>query len=684
MIFTLRLSNAKALVLTLMVLCSGQFALCAAVDLRTGAPLDASAEVALFEIPKRLHELDVLKQEVRSELEQLPYLNQPLQYEGYGYHGGYFPILDGLIDEPRWTLDFSFNRNILLSQVILVPALDHRANTSESYGFPRRFRVSTIAADGSVNVIQEWIHEDCPDPGRYPLIIDASEPRAYKVRLEVFRGEVSGDREVFALDELYGVMGLSEHPCERVEASSAYTSLPYWGTEFVIDQKTSLGLPLHVKAENAERPAESDFVVSFESDPEPDCVVELDLGRNRKLGWVALFPAQSPSGMLIPDYGFPGNIRVELVRQTKAGGRADGRMLPREWIDQEPGQNVVAFNGGDLNARWIRIHMGDFPTHNQQQTFALGEINVYRLDTLYPIEAIRLEGFPAEAEADVDLLRDGKVGGHPVLFLLDWLNQLQERKQLKRLLENCTVLGEQLEARWNSFWRILLVDIAVLVSLIAVLFAIIQGVLRRRHSAALRRQVNSDLHDDIGSKVAAISLASAYVERSASEPMVRERGARIRTIAADMHHGLRDVLWLTDAQTDTLDHVMQKLADSVRVSIPAEQLELHATPPGQVPSTPVKLQVKRDLLLFLKEVLHNAASHAHATRIEVEVALVGRTLYLKVKDNGQGFNMKEYESFAPGHHGRRTMRERAQRLNGVLTVDSSTGKGTLVELKVQV
>lgn len=64
--------------------------------------------IALFDIPKTLEKINLEEQRLRTELDSIPSLSEPLQFDAYGYHGGYLPALSELPDTPRWTVDIRF------------------------------------------------------------------------------------------------------------------------------------------------------------------------------------------------------------------------------------------------------------------------------------------------------------------------------------------------------------------------------------------------------------------------------------------------------------------------------------------------------------------------------------------------------------------------------------------------
>jgi signal transduction histidine kinase len=57
-------------------------------------------------------------------------------------------------------------------------------------------------------------------------------------------------------------------------------------------------------------------------------------------------------------------------------------------------------------------------------------------------------------------------------------------------------------------------------------------------------------------------------------------------------------------------------------------------------------------------------------------------LSVDIEDNGRGFSQKPYSSGASSGLGLLGMRERAMMLGGTLTIDSSLGRGTKVQLRL--
>jgi signal transduction histidine kinase/ligand-binding sensor domain-containing protein len=92
--------------------------------------------------------------------------------------------------------------------------------------------------------------------------------------------------------------------------------------------------------------------------------------------------------------------------------------------------------------------------------------------------------------------------------------------------------------------------------------------------------------------------------------------------------------------------------------------------------------MEQHLLRIAQEAVTNALKHAGASRIWIKLHMEAERLYLRVVDNGHGFEEHDVFSDLGGHFGLIGMRERAERLGGELHLKSRPGEGTQVEVTV--
>ena len=460
----------------------------------------AGGNVSVFEIPEVRRALRSEAAVLEKQLETLPPFQEPLQLDSYGYHSDYLPVLESFPEEPRWIVRIPFETlSGKLNEVILIPALERRFGELKNYGWPKRFRVSVLRAAGGPGsaarktVLADWLPDDAPDPGRGPLSI--SVPPAFQghvtgLQLEVFRGAVENGKEYFALDEVFCVIDGDIWNMPEVEVRSELKSLPYWGHDFLIDQKTNLGMPLGPESGGAS----GDFIVELpEARKDDTFVIECDLGENKRFGWLVLFPARAPEGILIPGYGYPGEMTVEFLEETGTGERQERFRWKRDQTDPKPGNNAVHIPGSGLRARWIRIYASGLPVHNGRAVLGMGEIQYYdKPNANESIQSVRLEGFPKAAEQRKELLHDLNAGGLPIMIRNQWLADLEKRQQLSDELQRNQTEEAALSARWERFWFVTGWSALVVVLAVAAVVATWTRILRIRSRRKLERKLEQE------------------------------------------------------------------------------------------------------------------------------------------------------------------------------------------------
>ena len=88
-----------------------------------------------------------------------------------------------------------------------------------------------------------------------------------------------------------------------------------------------------------------------------------------------------------------------------------------------------------------------------------------------------------------------------------------------------------------------------------------------------------------------------------------------------------------------------------------------------------------------QEAITNVVRHANASRIDIQLDFTPNNIYLRVEDNGQGFNTDVVLKKKPGKPtawGLLGMVERASLVGGTCNILSHPGKGTLIEVNVPI
>jgi ligand-binding sensor domain-containing protein/signal transduction histidine kinase len=93
-------------------------------------------------------------------------------------------------------------------------------------------------------------------------------------------------------------------------------------------------------------------------------------------------------------------------------------------------------------------------------------------------------------------------------------------------------------------------------------------------------------------------------------------------------------------------------------------------------------EVAHELLMAMREALHNAARHSNATSIRVAVKYEAEQVAIQIIDNGCGFDIEGSPKGASLHYGIKGMSERVNRIGATLEVRSDHGIGTILNIRV--
>lgn len=93
--------------------------------------------------------------------------------------------------------------------------------------------------------------------------------------------------------------------------------------------------------------------------------------------------------------------------------------------------------------------------------------------------------------------------------------------------------------------------------------------------------------------------------------------------------------------------------------------------------------VENNLFRIVQEVLTNIGKHARATTVRIGIDSADGRLRIRIEDDGVGFDPSRVKR-AGGHQGwgLMTMAERAEGIGGSFSIESRTGKGTVVSVEV--
>ncbi|MDP4646530.1 MAG: histidine kinase [Akkermansiaceae bacterium] len=617
-----------------------------------------------------LREIGSEIEEIDSELEVLPV---PLNINSGMTRG----FQTGLVKEGEdmW-VEIELPETVEADRVVLFPMLAKgREESVSGHGFPRRFKLEAMDAEGAVVLLADESGGDFPNPGLYPVVVKCPPGiRIGRIRLTVISQPDDEEPKLLALAEMMVLKGNQNVALGgAVTASSSRELKPTWARNNLLDMVTPLGLPV-------EPPGGQLLGWCSEDADNPDTVktVTLDLGREVRLDEVRIAPAWQHEMPGQFGYGFPSKFAVSTAKTLD--GKNDFIIHDqRQEALLSPGQNLQCYPTGSEEVRYIRVQATHLRMGSGNPLFALGEIQAYSggKNVAVGAKVICEESLENEKWGRA-ALTDGLMRSGHFLELPEWIDGLVRRGQLevrraglKGKRATLLALGE----------RILLggsVGVTCGVGLLAGIMLLRVNRQRRTDRERHRERLARDLHDEIGSNLGSIALISAFaVEGKYDQGQMRQDLVEIERVARESADSMRDMVEVLGggrggATSDWLG-VMEKLAERLLRGV-----ELDCRLPDGTLKVEPDLETRREIYLFCKEVLHNIAKHAGARKVRFYLKAIPEGLWVEIADDGCGFDQKMRST----GHGLGNLKERAAGLRANFDFSSSPGVGTVVRLEI--
>jgi signal transduction histidine kinase/ligand-binding sensor domain-containing protein len=225
-----------------------------------------------------------------------------------------------------------------------------------------------------------------------------------------------------------------------------------------------------------------------------------------------------------------------------------------------------------------------------------------------------------------------------------------------------------------KWYQHILFKILVALLVAAALYALYRNRLAQlKKQQQIRKDIASDLHDDIGSILNSVKI---YTHLAKREPKNPDHLDKIEDSLVQATLGLRDMLWVLDDSGDTVYGVMERIKKYALPVCHAKDIEFESSSSTDVSGKMLTKAEKRNLLLIAKEAINNSIKYADCKHIQVELKQTANKTTLIIKDDGKGFDA----SIANGGNGLKNIQYRAQQIKAVAKIWSEQGQGTVVEM----
>ena len=193
-----------------------------------------------------------------------------------------------------------------------------------------------------------------------------------------------------------------------------------------------------------------------------------------------------------------------------------------------------------------------------------------------------------------------------------------------------------------------------------------------------RTRIASDLHDDIGTNLSKISLLSEIVNMQLADRHT-ESNLLLNTIAEISRESvgsMSDIVWAINPQRDSVLELVRRMRQHVEELFLDKDVRVSFNAPEDGAAIKLSMDVRRELFLIFKESVNNAVKHSNCRRIEIDFRLEKRVIFLRIADDGKGFDASQKTD----GNGLENMRNRTTKNGGTFEVETGEGNGTALKI----
>lgn len=198
-----------------------------------------------------------------------------------------------------------------------------------------------------------------------------------------------------------------------------------------------------------------------------------------------------------------------------------------------------------------------------------------------------------------------------------------------------------------------------------------------------RERLARDMHDSVMQSIYSLTLFSAAGGIQLRNGNISQAQEYLDQLVETAQQALKEMrLLLYELRPVVLEQ--EGLIGALRRRLDAVEKRAEVEATLDVPEVLVlPLYAEEGLYRIAQEALNNSLRHSGADKVRARVVREGETIVLQISDNGKGFSVSDAKEFSGGM-GLENMRERMQKLQGDIQIDSKPDQGTTITVRVGV
>jgi len=198
--------------------------------------------------------------------------------------------------------------------------------------------------------------------------------------------------------------------------------------------------------------------------------------------------------------------------------------------------------------------------------------------------------------------------------------------------------------------------------------------IRQQEQESLRKEIARDFHDEMGNQLTRIINYVSLMKLNKNGNAVALYD-KVEESAKYLYTGARDFIWSIDPGNDELSKLFLHIRDFGE-KLFEEKGMMYRALNSVNKSVRIPYGFSREANLIFKEAMTNVFNHSGARNVTFTMKILNDTYEMKLVDDGKGFDKETLAKM----NGLKNMSARAERIGGILYIQSHAGAGVEISL----
>lgn len=195
-----------------------------------------------------------------------------------------------------------------------------------------------------------------------------------------------------------------------------------------------------------------------------------------------------------------------------------------------------------------------------------------------------------------------------------------------------------------------------------------------------RVRIAQDLHDEVGPRLTEIRMVSESFKESGSLSEREKIKLEELSEASDrVVSTLGEIVWALNPTNDTLEEFGSYLSQSAINFLQKADIRCRIDIPPLFPNEKISYEVRRNIIMAVKESLNNIVKHADASLVTMQLTVTKNDLLVSIVDDGCGFDITNTRKYG---NGLKNIERRIKSINGSYSIDTKFNAGTRIKMEV--